>query len=178
MVRRSPVRFKVPGSGRYRPRRDRLGSAGELKEALELRFEPPFATSPLAVRTVEVDVGRLKPKPFREIKGPIGTGWLRWRGPAGTLRSILNQAHITPEGRRGFLNRAQAGPFQVGSGFPTIPRYVRRGSQPHHAPVPAVSTESHPHCRPLLEVLVRPGEMSTCLSRGPSAARYCDRVLS
>jgi predicted RNase H-like HicB family nuclease len=35
-----------------------------LKEALELHFEPPQATRPPKVRTIEVEVGRLKPLPF------------------------------------------------------------------------------------------------------------------
>src|SRR5579862_5700566 len=38
-----------------------------LREALELHFEPQ-ATRPPRLRTTEVEVGRLKPLPFREIK--------------------------------------------------------------------------------------------------------------
>lgn len=39
-----------------------------LKEALELHFEPPHATRSPKVCTIEVEVGALKPQPFREIK--------------------------------------------------------------------------------------------------------------
>ena len=39
-----------------------------LQEALELHFEPPQATRPPRLCVIEVDVGPLKPQPFREVK--------------------------------------------------------------------------------------------------------------
>ena len=57
-----------------------------LKEALELHFEPPCATRPPAVRTVEVELGRLKPQPFREIKRRLEA--------AGFAESSQNGRHV------------------------------------------------------------------------------------
>lgn len=95
-----------------------------LKEALELHFEPPQATRPPKVRMIEVEVGRLKPEAFREVKRRLeSAGFVetsqkgshvkfvrRMRDtvdtaivprkseiPVGTLRSILSQAHLDPE---------------------------------------------------------------------------------
>jgi len=42
-----------------------VASQGESEEeALELHFEPPQATRPPKVRTIQVEVGGLKPQPF------------------------------------------------------------------------------------------------------------------
>jgi|WetSurMetagenome_2_1015567.scaffolds.fasta_scaffold285212_1 predicted RNase H-like HicB family nuclease len=76
-----------------------------LKGALELHFEPPQAARPPMVRTIEVEFGRLKPQPFREIKRRLeGAGFVdtaivprKPEVPAGTIRSILSQAHIRPD---------------------------------------------------------------------------------
>jgi predicted RNase H-like HicB family nuclease len=53
-----------------------------LREALELHFEPPHATRPPQGRTIEVEVGAASRKPEIAV---------------GTLRSILSQAHIHPD---------------------------------------------------------------------------------
>src|SRR4029077_19976445 len=39
-----------------------------LREALELHFEPPQATRPPKFRAIAVQVGRLKPLPYREVE--------------------------------------------------------------------------------------------------------------
>jgi predicted RNase H-like HicB family nuclease/predicted RNA binding protein YcfA (HicA-like mRNA interferase family) len=57
-----------------------------LKEALKLHFEPPQATRPPRLRTIEVEVGAARPLPFREVKRRLET--------AGFVETSQKGSHV------------------------------------------------------------------------------------
>ena len=84
-----------------------------LKEALELHFEPPQATRPPRLRTVEVEVGRLRPQPFREVKRRLEIEPNDWeqRGPRAALQIGQTIREIEFEfGSRSVIDVIRPGP--------------------------------------------------------------------
>ncbi len=97
-----------------------------LKEALELHFEPPQPTRPPSLRTVEVEVGRLNPVGTcgaSSVRHPPRSGWL---DELGRLKG----------GRAMGLGVARCAPYWLLQNCPLLhPRHPARGCIGGPAPV-------------------------------------------
>ncbi len=61
-----------------------------LTEALELHLQPPQATRAPNLRTIEVEVGRLNPQPFREIKRRLEAAGFTEASQKGSYVKFVN----------------------------------------------------------------------------------------